>query len=200
VRAAIAVSMHALDDVDPGRVEKRLRILSLRVRERSPSGRPAALLANLHAVLFEEEGFGGNLERYYNALNSYLPAVLDTRRGVPITLGLIYMAVGRWAGLEVLGINAPGHFLVRVRCDNAWIIVDPFFAGQMLSRSEAFDRLECIVRQRLPRTDELLATPTHAQWLTRILGNLRQLFASEGRRDDLAAMTELATALESTAR
>jgi regulator of sirC expression with transglutaminase-like and TPR domain len=150
----------------------------------------------MHAVLFEEEGFAGNMDRYYNALNSYVPAVLNTRRGLPILLSLIYKVVGQWAGLTVEGVNAPGHFMVRVRCDNAWMIVDPFFGGQMLTSDEAFDRLDRVAGRPLPRTDEMLATPTHKEWLVRILGNLRQLFATEGRRDDLAAMTELANALE----
>src|SRR5262245_57103851 len=88
LRAAIAVSMHALDDVDPMRVEKRLEVLSLRVRERS-SKSEKAILANLHEVLFEEEQFCGNMDRYYNAMNAYVPAVLNSRCGLPITLGLI---------------------------------------------------------------------------------------------------------------
>jgi regulator of sirC expression with transglutaminase-like and TPR domain len=195
LRAAIAISMHALDDVDPLRVEQRLQILSLRVRERSPSQRPAAILANLHAVLFDEEGFAGNLDHYYNALNSYVPAVLDSRRGLPILLSLIYKTVGEGAGLIVEGVNAPGHFMVRVWCDNNWMVVDPFFGGQMLTREEAFCRLERIAGTPLPRNDEYLATATHDEWLVRILGNLCHLFATEGRRDDLAAMTELAAAL-----
>jgi len=195
MRAAIAVAMHAFDDLDPRRVEQRIDVLGLRVKERSRSRRPAAILANMHTVLFEEERFIGNLERYYNALNSYLPAVLNTRRGVPVLLSLVYKLVGERAGLTVEGINAPGHFLVRVLCDDAWMIVDPFFAGQVLTRDEAFDRLDRVARQALPRTDKLLATATHSRWLARIIGNLRQLFATEGRRDDLAAMSELAAAL-----
>jgi regulator of sirC expression with transglutaminase-like and TPR domain len=196
LRAAIAISMHALDDIDPRRIEQRLKVIALRVLERSPSRRPAAILANLHAVLFEEEGFAGNLDNYYNALNNYLPAVLSSHHGVPITLSLLYKVVGQWAGLTVQGINAPGHFLVRVRCDNAWMIVDPFYGGQMLTREEAFQRLDRVTGQRLPRSDALLATPTPQQWLARILGNLRQIFAAEGRRDDLCAMTEMVKALE----
>jgi len=195
LRAAVAVSMHALDDVNPQQVEARLRELSERVRLRSPSGSVAALQANLHAVLFEEEGFSGNLDQYYNALNSYVPAVLNTKRGLPIVLALIYKVVGEWAGLTVSGINAPGHFLVRVQCGDHWMIVDPFFAGQVLSRDEAFQRLDRVAGRQIPRQDELLATPSHDQWLIRLLGNLRQLFATEGRRDDLAAMSELALAL-----
>jgi regulator of sirC expression with transglutaminase-like and TPR domain len=200
VRAAIAISMHAIDDVDPQRIEQRLRVLSVRVRERSPSLTPPAILANLHAVLFDEEGFAGNLERYYNALNSYLPAVLNSRLGLPNMLSLIYKAVGEWAGLEVEGINAPGHFLVRVRCNNRWMIVDPFFGGQKLTRDEAYDRLDRVHGRPIPRSEEFLATATHEQWVARILGNLRQLFATEGRRDDLAAMTELSHALRVVTR
>jgi regulator of sirC expression with transglutaminase-like and TPR domain len=196
LRAAVAVSLHALDDVDPRRVEQRLETLSVRVLERAPSKRPAAILANLHAVLFEEEGFAGDLQGYYNALNSYLPAVLNSRRGLPVLLSLVYKLVAEGTGLVVHGVNAPGHFMVQVACDGAWMIVDPFYGGQVLSRSEAFYRLDRIARRRLPRLDEYLATPTHEQWLTRILGNLRQHFAAEGRLDDLAAMNELAAALE----
>jgi regulator of sirC expression with transglutaminase-like and TPR domain len=199
LRAAIAISMHALEDVDPRRIEQRLKVITLRVLERSPSRRPAAILANLHAVLFEEEGFAGNLDNYYNALNNYLPAVLASRRGVPVTMSLLYKVVGQWAGLTIQGINAPGHFMVRVRCDNAWMIVDPFYGGQMLTREEAFERLDRVTGQQLPRTAQLLAAPTPQQWLARILGNLRQLFAAEGRRDDLYAMTEMANALDSHA-
>lgn len=195
LRAAVAVSWHALDDVDPQQVERRLRSLSQRVRERAPSQRLTAIQANLHAVLFEEEGFAGNLDSYYQALNSYLPAVLITRRGLPVTLSLIYKVVGEWSGLKVEGINAPGHFLVRVRCECSWMIVDPFFGGQMLKREEAFRRLDRVAGKKLPRNDEFLAPATHEQWLVRLIGNLRQLFATEGRRDDLAAMTELAEAL-----
>jgi regulator of sirC expression with transglutaminase-like and TPR domain len=195
LRAAIAVSMHALDDVNPEAIEERLRDLSERVTERSPSGRTAALQANLHAVLFEEEGFVGNQEQYYNALNSYVPAVLHTKLGLPLVLALIYKVVGDGAGLTITGINAPGHFLARVHCGESWMIVDPFFGGQVLSRDETFDRLDRVAGRKLPRHDELLAIPTHEQWLSRLLGNLRQLFATEGRRDDLAAMTELSQAL-----
>lgn len=203
LRAAVAVSMHALDDIDPGRIEQRLQILSLRVRERCTSTSLTAIQANLHAVLFDEEGFAGNLERYYNALNSYLPAVLNTRRGLPAILSLIYKVVGEGCGLTVEGINAPGHFMVRVRCErrtaggtsSGWMIVDPFFGGQMLTREEAFRRLDRVAGQRLPRRDDFLAAPTHDQWIARLLGNLRQLFATEGRRDDLAAMNELTQAL-----
>lgn len=195
LRAAIAVSMHALDDAVPARVEQQIVAMSQRVREAATGPAPSAIRAALHQVLFDELGFSGDSDKYYHALNSYVGAVINSRRGLPITLSLIYKMVGEGAGLFVAGVNAPGHFMVRVRTETGWQIVDPFYDGELLSRDQVFDRLDRIAQRLLPRTDELLASPTHLQWLYRLIGNLRQLFTSEGRRDDLAAMNELLQAL-----
>ena len=195
VRAAIGVSMHALDDLSAQRVEQQIEGLSARVRAAARSSRPIDLQAALHQVLFVEEGFRGDTDKYYHALNSYLPAVLNSRRGLPITLGLLYKAVGEGAGLTIAGVNAPGHFMVRVRSESGWQIVDPFYHGQLLDREQVFERLDRIAQRLLQRNDDLLAAPTHLQWLYRLIGNLRQLFNTEGRRDDLAAMNELLQAL-----
>ena len=191
LRAAVGVSMHALDDIDPSAVEQRLADLSSRVRSRAVEPGPTPLCQALHEVLFSEEDFEGNTDRYYHALNSYVPAVLNTKRGLPIVLSIIYKVVGEWAGLNVAGVNAPGHFMVRVRLEEGWQIVDPFFRGQLLSREEIFQRFDKAAGAHVPRADELLAAPSHVQWIQRLIGNLRQLFMSEGRRDDLAAMNEL---------
>jgi regulator of sirC expression with transglutaminase-like and TPR domain len=195
IRAAIAVSMHALDDIHPQYTLDQIHGLSQRVRAAAASSRACDLHAALHGVLFDEEGFAGDSDKYYHALNSYLPAVINSRRGLPITLGLLYKAVGEGAGLTIAGVNAPGHFLVRVRLERGWQIVDPFYRGEFLSRDQVFERLDRIAQRLLPRSDELLAAPTHLQWLYRVIGNLRQLFTSEDRRDDLAAMNELLAAL-----
>jgi regulator of sirC expression with transglutaminase-like and TPR domain len=191
VQAATAISMHALDDVDPEEVVAQLRGLSLRIRQLAPSGSTPALQANLHAVLFEEEGFFGNSEHYYNALNSYLPAVLAWRKGLPVTLALIYKAVANGVGLDAEGLNAPGHFLVRVRSLSGWMIVDPFFGGQALSREEAYARLDRVHSTVLPRHEQFLVPATHDQWIERMLGNLRALFSRDRRFEDLQAMNEL---------
>lgn len=195
VQAASAVAMHELDGVDAEQAAIRMNRLAARVGGRVHSGNQEALLAHLHDVLFVEEGFAGNTDQYYVAANSYLPVVLQTKRGLPIILALIYKAVAEGVGLEVEGINAPGHFLVRVRSGGEWMIVDPFFHGQSLSRGEAFDRLEQVGGREVPHDDQVLAPATHQQWLARILANLQSLFANHGRRDDLAAMTELQEAL-----
>jgi regulator of sirC expression with transglutaminase-like and TPR domain len=191
LRSSIAVSMHALDDASPAEIEQQIHAISNRVGAVATSTEPEDIRSALHRVLFDELGFGGDTEKYYHALNSYVGAVLNSRRGLPITLSLIYKLVGEGAGLRIAGVNAPGHFLTRVRLETGWQIVDPFYGGELLTRDSVFDRLDRIAQRLLPRKDELLAAPTHLQWLYRLIGNLRQLFIAEGRRDDLAAMNEL---------
>lgn len=198
LHAAIALSMHALDDVDPQRVEDRLQAIATRIRDRVKSGNIDGLVAHLHDVLFGEEAFAGNTDHFYVALNSYIPVVLDTKRGLPISLSLIYKVVGEFAGLSIEGINAPGHFMARVRCSKDWMIVDPFFCGQPLNQEEAFERMMNSIQREIPWDDSYLAAATHRQWIARMLANLQSLFASEGRLHDLRAMKELQRALRAS--
>ena len=196
LNAAIAISMHTMDDVEPREVQARLHGLAERVRQRVRSQRPAALLAHLHDVLFEEEGFSGNTKNYYDPANSYVSTVLETRRGIPITLSLIYKVVAEGVGLDVEGVNAPGHFLVRVTSDNGWMIVDPFVAGGVLTEDESFERVEQVTGRPVPRIPQYLAPSSHSQWISRMLVNLQHVFASTERRGDLAAMSELQSLLD----
>ena len=196
LNAAIAISMHALDGVEPREISGRLLGLAERVRKRVRSRRPTVLLAHLHDVLFEEEAFSGNTKDYYNPLNSYLPTVLDSRNGIPITLSLIYKVVAEGIGLDVEGVNAPGHFLVRITCDEGWMIVDPFVGGGVLTEEESFDRVEQVTGRPVPRIPKYLAPANHSQWVSRMLVNLQHIFASTERRSDLAAMSELQSLLD----
>lgn len=198
VDAAIAVSTHALDDVDPEWVREDIAALADRVQRRVRNPTKSSLLAHLHDVLFEEERFAGNNQHPRFALGSYLPAVLATHSGLPILLSLLYKAVAEQVGLQVEGVNAPSHFLVRVTTDEGPAIVDPFYGGALLSREEAFQRLEHAAGRPLPRDDRLLSTASHSQWIHRIIANLIAVFAADNRLDDLAAMLELRQVLEDT--
>lgn len=190
-RAAAAIALHAIEDVSVDELDQRFEALAQRIRQRVRSGREVAWVAHLHAVLFEEEGFGGDFDRYSSPLNSYLPVVLETHRGLPILLSLVYKVVGQRVGLHIEGINSPGHFLSRVAIDGQWMIVDPFFHGQALTRDEALERLTHLTGQNYFGQEQLLQPATHHQWLARILNNLQNSFAAEGRQNDLSAMSEL---------
>lgn len=197
VRAATAVAMHAFDDIVPEHVEGEIQNLALRVLARCRSGQPAARLAHLHDVLFEEEKFVGNLDNYYVALNSYLPVVLHTRCGLPILLALVYKAVGEQVGLHIEGLNSPSHFLARVHTEEGWQIIDPFYGGQALSTAEAFRRIEQVAGRKIARDESYFEPATHAQWIGRLLANLQSLFNKENRTVDLNAMSELQQVLVS---
>ncbi len=199
IQAAMSLSLHALDDLDPAFVNDRLNELAQRVTTRARPNRPEALLAHLHRVLFDEEQFGGDNAVYSNPLSSYLPAVLETHRGIPITLALIYKAVAERVGLEVDGINLPGHFLVRVRDSRGWLLVDPFHGGRMLTIDEAYYLADQIFQSRIDRTYDLTTPATHLQWVERMLLNLKSNFQRRGCNDDLAAMTEFESLLSTTA-
>ncbi len=191
LRAAIAVSLHELHDVDPEVAPSRLRFLADRVQARLRSKHREALLAHLHEVLFEEESFVGNSDDYYNPRNSYVPIVLETHKGIPITLTLIYKVVGERLGLHVEGINAPGHFMARVEDRGGAMLVDPFAGGRAMTEEEALQRVEEVIGGTLPPGDAYLQPATHRQWLGRMLASLKNIFTTEGRREDTAAMGEL---------
>ncbi len=191
LNCAIAISLHELGDVDISETYADLDVLADEVRWRLHSDNRDATVAHLHEVLFEENGFGGNTDAYYSASNSYIPLVLETRRGIPISLTLIYKVVAEKLGLFVEGLNSPGHFLARVDGAGEPMIVDPYFGGKLLSRDEAFARIEQMTGTTVPRDVSYLLPATHHQWIARMLNNLQCVFAAEGRQQDLAAMTEL---------
>jgi regulator of sirC expression with transglutaminase-like and TPR domain len=203
LRAAVALSMHELPDARPEAVEAKIQSLADRVRSRVRSNQAQALLAHAHDVLFEEEGFRGNSDDYYNPLNSYLPAVIEQKRGLPITLTLLYKSVMERLGVRVMGVNAPWHFLAGVELaepaavpgetsgGERMMLVDTFGGGGAVSRDEAFNFIERAAGAPVPHSDELLRPATHRQWLRRMLQNLQHVFSRTGRREDLAAMLEL---------
>lgn len=204
-RAACALARHADESADADAVEDQLRRLGDAVQRRLRSSQHEAALAHLHDVLFDLIGFrGAEQADYYNPLNSYLPAVLDRRRGIPISLVLVYRAVAHGVGVRVDGVNAPGHFLAAVHRPRAagggsgepgLDYVDPFHSGVLLTPDEAAGRVEAVIGQRLPREINPLPVATPAAWLRRMLMNLQAIFARAQRERDLLAMQELESVL-----
>src|SRR3954454_24106348 len=114
-RAAFAIARHELPAANVEQAETTISDLAETVARRVHSQNTEAKLAHLHDVLFEIVGFVGNVDDYYNPANSYVPEVLRTHRGLPITLVLIYKCVAERIGRDVRGIISPGHFLAAVR-------------------------------------------------------------------------------------
>ena len=199
-RAAFAIARHEHPAAEVEQAEATIAELSETVRRRVRSPSVEAKLAHLHDVLFDVVGFTGNVEDYYNPANSYLPDVLRTRRGLPITLVLVYKCVAEGVGLTVRGINSPGHFLAAVESDRsdraatsgvAWMYVDPFYGGELLNADDVCRRIAETTGIVAAEPSQLLTPATHRQWLGRMLNNLQAVFAHAGRERDLYAMQEL---------
>jgi len=132
----------------------------------------------LSAFLFEQKGFEGNREEYGDPRNSFLNLVIDRRLGIPITLSVIYIEVGRRLGLDVHGVSFPAHFLVKAVDERGEMVLDPFNGGAILSIDEIRARLAQIYNQPVELHPAMLrATPTR-QILVRMLRNLKNIYLS----------------------
>jgi len=148
--------------------------------ERRAEPRLDARVATLNAYLYEELGFSGNREHYDDPRNSFLNEVLDRRVGIPISLAVVYLEIGRRAGVKLEGVNFPGHFLVRApaeagRADED-LIIDPFHAGALLSEVDCRQLLRQHVGDEAAFDQGLLSTATRQQIVVRMLVNLKRLY------------------------
>jgi len=141
--------------------------------------RAADALSRLHRLrefLFEELGFAGDRSDYFDPRNSHLNEVLDRRLGIPITLSLVFIEVGRRLGLEMEGIGLPGHFITGARIAGEQVLLDPFNRGAVLT----VEACAQVVRQALGRPVRLLpehfAPVDNRQFLTRMLANLKGVY------------------------
>jgi regulator of sirC expression with transglutaminase-like and TPR domain len=149
----------------------------------------SAAVAKLNHVLFELENFRGDKEQYDDPRNSFLDEVLSRRRGLPITLSILYVEVARRLGLEAYGVGFPGHFLAKVSgltdAPAGEIIIDPFFA-RILPKEECVQRLQALTHVAGTNPDALFAPATALEIYTRVLNNLKVLYLRNG--DGLSAL------------
>jgi regulator of sirC expression with transglutaminase-like and TPR domain len=138
-----------------------------------------ARIVQLNRFLFGKLGFHGNREDYYDPRNSFLNDVLDRRTGIPITLSLVYIEVGRRVGLPLAGIGLPGHFLVGCT-DQFDLFVDAFDGGKLLMRSDCLARFREL-RPGEPFRPEFLAPVGPRYFLTRMLNNLLETYVRSSR-------------------
>jgi regulator of sirC expression with transglutaminase-like and TPR domain len=184
--AVLAIAEEEYPHLDVEEVLVRLDRLGERVRARAPApARAATQLEALRHVLADEEGLRGNEEDYSDPRNSFLNEVLERRRGIPISLCVVWMEVARRVGLPLEGVGFPGHFLAKyVSPGGVEVFVDAFHGGEMLSADE------CVARYRA-RTGgrdldrRYLAAVAPRQILARMLHNLKRSYLE--RRDDVRA-------------
>lgn len=179
--AALALARIEYPELDVPDYLQRLNRLASKVKQglrASPSARES--IAMLNRVLFDEEGFRGNCNEYYDPRNSFLNDVLDRKLGIPITLSVIYLDVARRVGFPIAGTGMPGHFLLKHYDVMAGeIIIDPFNRGRIVCHADCQQRLNEIYSGELELQPEFLKAVTHREILIRVLNNLRQIYFTQ---------------------
>ena len=209
-QAALVIARIEYPQLDPERYMRTLDAMghaAHRVIERdtAESGETSTLarIKAFNNYLFEDLQFTGNRERYEDPRNSCLNEVLDQRTGIPITLSLVYMEVGRRAGLHIDGVNFPGHFLVR--CPevggrgNSGLIVDPFHGGALLSEHDCRVLLQKHVGSEVAFSKSLLHPATRQQIVVRMLLNLKRIYVHMRSFPQARDVTEMLLAVTPSA-
>ena len=185
--AALLVASHRYPDLD---IRHYLDVInefgeSVSARIATDSG-PVEKVAALNHYLFDELGFAPNAEDYYDPRNSLLNEVMERRTGIPITLSLIYMAVGSRLGLTLKGVCYPGHFLVKCRLPEGMIVLDPFFRGQSLAITDLQRMLRETRGGEVSRAivAGLLVAASKRQILLRMLRNLKGIYLHNRELDN----------------
>jgi len=177
--AALSIAQDADPQLDLCATQMEVDTMAARLRRRLPSDAShVQKLRLLNHFFYRELGFAGNLNNFYDPGNSYLHCVLSSRRGIPISLALLYMELGNQVGLEIKGISFPGHFLMKLSVQSGEIVLDPV-SGTSLSREDLEERLEPYLAQDRERNVPLSAYLQEAEpreILVRMLRNLKALY------------------------
>ena len=184
-RACLQIAEDAYPGLDADAYLAELERMAIRLRAQLPQTAGAEeKVAGLNRFLFEELGYAGNADAYYDPRNSYLNEVMDRRTGIPITLSVLYMEIGRRVGLPLQGVSFPGHFLVRLKLRGGMIVLDPFAGGAPLAEDELRERLRSVVPEgtagglslaELPLA-QFLEPASNRQILARLLRNLKGIY------------------------
>jgi regulator of sirC expression with transglutaminase-like and TPR domain len=187
-RACLEIAADAYPGLDIDGYVGEIARFAARLRARLAAG--AALedrVIALNEFLFGDLGFRGNAGNYYDPRNSYLNQVIDRRRGIPITLSVLYLEIGRRIELPLEGVSFPGHFMVRLPMRGGTLVLDPFEGGVPQSEDELRDRLKRVIPRvagasaggvdvaDLP-LDQFLEPANNRQILARLLRNLKGIY------------------------
>ena len=187
-----------IDDpaIDIPYYEKQLKLMANEVGERFESNDdPEIKLKKMLSYLFQENGFHGSRQDYYNKSNSYMNRVMDDREGLPITLSVLVIELSRQCGIpNVVGVGAPGHFIVKHYYDNKEKFIDPFDGGKFMTIEET-EELVRVNSGRVILVDELRVS-TKREIVMRMLRNLMGVAQNKDAPIDLLRYVEAMVSLQ----
>lgn len=191
LQCALAVGMQGANKGNCLDVKGTLESYADTIRQRVKGKQGQALLAHMHEYLFEELKISGNKDNCHSMANLHLPSVLITKKGLPVTLSLIYKFVAERLGFKVQGIGLAEYFVACVEFEyGVRMYVDAFDAGRILNVADARQIAEGTT-EGLEWSDALLRPVSHKQWVTRITQTLLGLFQGAGQYNHCAAILEM---------
>ncbi len=183
--AAVSLAQDEYPELDVQAVLGEVDTLLERMRRRLPADAgPLQKLRILNQFFFRDLGFGGNVNNFYDPDNSFIHALLITRRGIPISLALLWMELAQGLGLSARGVGFPGHFMVKVNLPMGQAVIDPL-SGQSLSREELSERLEPYRRPSALMEDMdaplglYLQSAPPRDIIARMLHNLKEIYRTQ---------------------
>lgn len=196
LEAAISLAQDEYPHLDVQQVLGEVDQLLARIKRRIPADAPALhKLRILNQYFFNDLKFGGNLNDYYDPDNSYLSVVLHSRRGIPVSLAVLWLELAQGLGLSARGIGFPGHFMVKVNLPHGQAVIDPL-TGQSISREELAARFEPYRGgdgledgQEVPLGPYLQSTPPR-QIIARMLRNLKEIHKTQADWQRLVAVQD----------
>lgn len=190
--AALLIAREEYPSVDISLYLRRLDEMAAEARDRIGAEKhPHSIAIGLGRYLFAELGFAGAPEEYFDPRASYLCDVLDRRKGIPLSLSLVYLEVARRAGFTVDGVGLPGHFIVKHPCQGGDIYVDPFSRGVILSTEDCIAKVHEIYSGAVPFQPFMLGAVTKRQILARTVHNLKTIYLAAKWYERALAMVDL---------
>lgn len=195
LEAAASIAQDEYPELDLQQVLGEVDQVQARLQRRiSRNASALQRLRQLNQFFFAELGFGGNANNYYDPENSFLHHVLGTRRGIPVSLAVLWLELAQGAGLQVRGVAFPGHFMVKVVLPNGQVVIDPV-TGQSLGREELLERLEPYQYERGLVPDDMplslyLQAATPRDIVARMLRNLKEIYGAQRDGERLLAVQD----------
>jgi regulator of sirC expression with transglutaminase-like and TPR domain len=180
-RGALLIALEETPRLDIAAYLGELDELANRIEKRCVPGEPPVFrLGHVHAEMFDVDGYAGNQEHYYDPRNALLNEVIERRRGLPITLSIIYLHVVTKLGLRASGVGLPGHYVVKVQFDLNEVYVDPFHAGTTLTLAELGELMREVNGGSTHISSENLRAWNGRETLVRVLANLQNMWLRSG--------------------
>lgn len=195
--AALLVAAESHPDLDVQAALGRIDAWADELRERvEPSFNNLQKLARLRRFAFEHLGFRGDHTDYYSPSNSLLNEVMERRRGIPITLSILFLELGWRIGIPFEGVGFPGHFLVRLSGEERDLLLDPYKRGMSVHEEDCRSMLHAITGGRLEFDDTMVVSVSKHAMIARLLRNLKAAYLRENVDEQALLCVERLLVLE----